>query len=178
MGFGKFRTPLIVAGLLGLWWLAPQFRLSAFAQDAVFAKMNGLAERKGYKDTGMGTLCREFKWAGRAGDKQCRANQTSWDDDERRGDPPNRSHLFNTFVEFGTGKTRIILVVHDGRNADAFATDLQAELLGVARGNKVGNGWVWSAVRITPELRAKFEKEKRYWTHPEQVADVEKLPDR
>jgi hypothetical protein len=151
-------------------WLA-RSPSSAYAQDAVFAKMVQLTERKGFKNMPMGAFCRELK----SPDRNCRAYQMFWDDDD---DKTRRE--FSTLVDSG-GMRRIFLsfrVTVKAAQLVVFSTDMEGNLLGAAQGVKTKHFWNVSTVVITPELEAKFATEKNYWTAPKLVAEIESIPDR
>jgi hypothetical protein len=149
------------------------------------ARIADLVVRKGYKDLSLGVMCSRFSLAGRTGDGECKGYQVNDDDLEdadgtreakygwRKGWLPS----FNTFVERGTGKIRIILADHDASLGYTFLVSPEGELLKATLMRKKDDGvFEHTLVAITPDLRAKGELEKSAWIKAEQ--EIAELPDR
>ena len=153
---------------------------SGLAQEKPpLGRIADLAVHKGFKDVEFAGICDPFGLSGRAEDGRCAGYQfnTTVDDEEaaefvgwQKGWVPS----FNTYVERGTGRVRIILVDHDSKTAYAYLTDFDGKLLNMALGSKT-NRWSWSTTG-TPDLRARFELEKSAWIKAEK--DLAEMPDR
>jgi hypothetical protein len=125
------------------------------------------AELKGERDVSLGQLCDVFNLVPPT--EKCVGYQIS---------PPHEEIIpsFNTFIERSSGTRRIILVKHDSKAGYAYLTGLRGELLNVARGLHVNNGWTFNKVAVTRDIALAHSKEIAFWI--ENLDDIEKLPDR
>jgi hypothetical protein len=149
------------------------------------ARIAEMVVRKGYRDVTLGKSCDRFRLAGSIGDGKCKGYQVNDDNvDDKDGTRQEKygwlkgwTPSFNTFVERGTSKVRILLANHDGKQGYVFLTNGDGELQNAVFITWINDDWSYSPVApITPDLRAQFEFEKSAWIKAEQ--EIADLPDR
>ncbi len=177
--------PALLLSAAALLWLgnarfAEVIAPKAYAEEgAPLTAMAELIKRKGYKDT-LTLLCGfDLRKS-----TKCIIFGLSTGGEERKINPNYPKGwiaAFQTFVEPGTGLTRIILasVTEKGAAGYAFLTDVNGRLEKAAYAPETRTAArQWSIVPITPEIRDIFSRELRLWASEDMQRVVEKEPDK